>query len=91
MTAGWHNRQSPSTDDDVDWIDQAQCHHVDPDLFFPERGASVKEAKAVCDACPVQAQCLEYALRNKIEHGIWGGMSERERKPIRRHRARANA
>ena len=60
---------------------------VDPDLFFPERGASTREAKEVCRACVVRQECLEYALANGEKFGIWGGMSERERRRVRRQRA----
>ena len=72
-TKGWHVR--------------ANCLGVDPDLFFPERGASTKEAKSVCGGCEVKSECLEYALRHGEKFGIWGGMSERERRRIRRQRA----
>ena len=68
------------------WQDGANCLGVDPDLFFPERGASTREAKEVCRNCIVQNDCLEYALANSEKFGIWGGMSERERRRIRRQR-----
>jgi WhiB family transcriptional regulator, redox-sensing transcriptional regulator len=71
------------------WQDEANCLGVDPDLFFPERGASTREAKEVCRGCVVRAECLEYALANGEKFGIWGGMSERERRRIRRQRALA--
>ena len=71
------------------WQERANCLGVDPDLFFPERGASTREAKAVCGGCEVRIECLEYALRNGEKFGIWGGMSERERRRIRRQRALA--
>ena len=71
------------------WQEQANCLGVDPDLFFPERGASTKEAKAVCGGCEVKTECLEYALRHGEKFGIWGGMSERERRRLRRQRALA--
>ena len=57
---------------------------VDPDLFFPERGASTREAKEVCRGCVVRLDCLEYALVNGEKFGIWGGLSERERRRLRR-------
>ena len=59
------------------WQLQANCMGVDPDLFFPERGASTREAKEVCRGCVVREDCLEYALANGEKFGIWGGMSER--------------
>ena len=71
------------------WQVQANCLGVDPDLFFPERGASTREAKAVCRACVVRENCLEYALVNGEKFGIWGGLSERERRRLRRQRALA--
>ena len=76
-----------SEHEDRGWQDYANCLGVDPDLFFPERGASTKEAKEVCRGCIVREECLEYALCNSEKFGIWGGMSERERRRIRRARA----
>jgi WhiB family redox-sensing transcriptional regulator len=78
-----------TADEDRSWQDNANCLGVDPDLFFPERGASTREAKEVCRACIVRVECLEYALMNGEKFGIWGGMSERERRRIRRARALA--
>ncbi|MBP91709.1 MAG: transcriptional regulator [Acidimicrobiaceae bacterium] len=72
---------------DIDWQEYSNCLGVDPDLFFPERGASTREAKDVCRACVVRTDCLEFALQNGEKFGIWGGMSERERRRIRRQRA----
>lgn len=69
------------------WQEYANCLGVDSDLFFPERGASTREAKEVCRGCVVKDDCLEYALSNGEKFGIWGGMSERERRRIRRARA----
>jgi WhiB family transcriptional regulator, redox-sensing transcriptional regulator len=70
-----------------DWKARANCMGVDPDLFFPERGMSTREAKEVCRGCVVREDCLEYALANGEKFGIWGGLSERERRRIRRARA----
>lgn len=90
--------QDPSNDDSAaddsaaeSWQAFANCLGVDPDLFFPERGASTKEAKQVCQSCVVREDCLEYALANGEKFGIWGGLSERERRRIRRQRALARA
>ena len=66
------------------WMDLALCAQVDPDAFFPEKGESNQAAKRICNACPVRAQCLEFALTNKEQHGIWGGLSERERRKLRK-------
>ncbi len=68
------------------WIKQAACRGVDADLFFPARGESTRAARQVCQDCPVRLQCLEYSLANKEVHGIWGGLSERERRRIRSQR-----
>jgi WhiB family redox-sensing transcriptional regulator len=73
----------------ANWQDEANCLGVDPDLFFPERGASTREAKEVCRGCVVRGECLEYALVNGEKFGIWGGLSERERRRLRRQRAQA--
>ena len=70
-----------------DWQSRANCMGVDPDLFLPERGASTREAKEVCRGCVVREDCLEYALANGEKFGIWGGLSERERRRLRRARA----
>jgi len=69
------------------WQERANCLGVDPDLFFPERGASTREAKGVCRGCEVRVDCLEYALAHGEKFGIWGGLSERERRRVRRERA----
>ena len=71
------------------WQDEANCLGVDPDLFFPERGASTREAKEICRGCVVRLDCLEYALVNGEKFGIWGGMSARERRRLTRQRAQA--
>ena len=71
------------------WQSKANCMGVDPELFFPERGASTREAKEVCRGCMVREDCLEYALANGEKFGIWGGLSERERRKVRRARALA--
>ena len=76
-----------AVEDTTDWKARANCMGVDPDLFFPERGMSTREAKEVCRGCVVREDCLEYALANGEKFGIWGGLSERERRRIRRARA----
>lgn len=70
--------------DDQPWASDALCAQTDPEAFFPEKGGSTREAKAVCTGCMVQAECLDYALEHHIRHGIWGGMSERDRRCIER-------
>ena len=71
-------------DEAVSWQDEALCAQTDPEAFFPEKGGSTREAKRVCQTCPVRAQCLEYALEHDERFGIWGGLSERERRRLRR-------
>ena len=72
-----------------DWKDRALCAETDPEAFFPEKGGSTREAKKVCSSCDVRAECLDFALGNDERFGIWGGLSERERRRIRRQRAQA--
>ena len=72
---------------DVDgraWMLEARCLEADPEAFFPEKGGSTQEAKRICAACPVRNECLEYALEHDERFGIWGGLSERERRRARR-------
>jgi WhiB family redox-sensing transcriptional regulator len=70
----------------LDWQGKARCTEVDPEIFFPERGGSSRAARAVCADCEVRLECLEYALNNKEQFGIWGGTSERERRRLRKER-----
>ena len=69
------------------WKMEGLCRGIDSDIFFPERGASTRLAKAVCRKCEVSEECLEYAVNNGEKFGIWGGLSERERRAIRKKRA----
>ena len=64
------------------WRERAACRGTDLDVFYPERGESAGPARQVCATCPVRQPCLEYALSNRITHGIWGGLTERERRPL---------
>ncbi len=66
------------------WQERALCAQTDPEAFFPEKGGSTREAKKVCQNCEVRQECLEYALANDERFGIWGGLSERERRKLRR-------
>jgi WhiB family redox-sensing transcriptional regulator len=75
--------------DDIDegllaWQDQALCAQTDPEAFFPEKGGSTREAKRICVGCEVKQECLEYALMQDERFGIWGGLSERERRRLKR-------
>lgn len=66
------------------WADRALCAQTDPEAFFPEKGGSTREAKRVCLTCDVRGECLEYALQNDERFGIWGGLSERERRKLKK-------
>ena len=69
---------------DQDWQEQALCAQTDPEAFFPEKGGSTREAKRICRACGVRDECLEFALEHDERFGIWGGLSERERRRLKR-------
>ena len=66
------------------WQDRALCAQTDPEAFFPEKGGSTREAKKICLGCEVRSECLEYALAHDERFGIWGGLSERERRRLKR-------
>ncbi|MFJ3957640.1 WhiB family transcriptional regulator [Arthrobacter sp. NPDC090010] len=69
---------------ELSWQAESLCAQTDPEAFFPEKGGSTRDAKKVCAACNVRQQCLEYALANDERFGIWGGLSERERRRLRK-------
>ena len=71
-------------DDELSWQERALCAQTDPEAFFPEKGGSTREAKKVCVSCEVRAECLEYALAHDERFGIWGGLSERERRRLKK-------
>jgi WhiB family redox-sensing transcriptional regulator len=71
---------------DTSWMIKAKCREMPPEVFFPSDGVGVEVARRICADCPVREPCLEYALYNRIEHGVWGGASERERRRIARRR-----
>jgi WhiB family redox-sensing transcriptional regulator len=75
---------TPADDSILGWQERALCAQTDPEAFFPEKGGSTREAKKVCTGCEVRAECLEYALANDERFGIWGGLSERERRKLKR-------
>lgn len=70
----------------TEWMARAKCKDMNPSLFFPSDGVGVEVARRICADCSVRQPCLEYALFNKIDHGVWGGASERERRRIARRR-----
>ena len=70
--------------EEASWQERALCSQTDPEAFFPEKGGSTREAKKICTGCEVRAECLEYALQHDERFGIWGGLSERERRRLKR-------
>jgi WhiB family transcriptional regulator, redox-sensing transcriptional regulator len=74
---------APATPDDQ-WQERALCAQTDPEAFFPEKGGSTREAKRICLGCEVRDACLDYALAHDERFGIWGGLSERERRRLKR-------
>ena len=72
------------------WHQRALCAQTDPDTFFPEKGCSSRPAKRVCARCEAAAECLAYAMAHDERHGVWGGLSENERRTLRRFRRHAN-
>lgn len=80
----------------LSWLDLAACLGHDPELFFPVGTSDaaldqISKAKAVCSGCPVRAQCLQWSLAAHQDHGIWGGMTEEERRAIGEARRRGEA
>jgi WhiB family transcriptional regulator, redox-sensing transcriptional regulator len=75
--------------EDVKWQERAACRGIDPNVFFPTAEKDEYTAKNICGACAVRSCCLEYALANREDHGIWGGLNEKERRKIIRFRAHA--
>lgn len=71
---------------DSDWMAVGRCRDLDPAVFFPSDGVGVQAAQRICSECAVQDVCLEYALDNRVDHGVWGGASERERRRLLRQR-----
>ena len=80
----------------TEWMANGLCADKHPSIFFPSDGVGVETARKICNECPMQQPCLEHALRNRIDHGVWGGTSERQRRRILKQRrldalARASA
>jgi len=70
-----------------DWQERALCSQTDPEAFFPEKGSSTREAKRTCTRCEVRDECLEYAVSRNEKFGIWGGLTERQRRKLKRRAA----
>jgi len=77
-------RKATADDEELAWQSDSLCAQTDPEAFFPEKGGSTRDAKKICSSCEVRTQCLEYALQNDERFGIWGGLSERERRKLRK-------
>ncbi|HXU96825.1 MAG TPA: WhiB family transcriptional regulator [Jiangellaceae bacterium] len=80
----------------MDWRHIAACRDEDPELFFPIGNTGpallqIEEAKSVCRRCPVREDCLQFALESGQDAGVWGGLSEDERRALKRRNARARA
>ena len=71
------------------WQHAARCRGIDPDVFHPQSDEEADEAKAICASCPVREPCLEYALVVREKLGVWGGLTERERRRVLRHRRKS--
>ena len=71
-------------DEPESWTERALCKETDPEAFFPEKGGSTREAKRICLGCEVKDDCLDYALAHDERFGIWGGLSERERRKLKK-------
>jgi WhiB family transcriptional regulator, redox-sensing transcriptional regulator len=69
-------------EEDLSWQDAALCAQSDAEAWFPEKGGSIRQPKMICRACPVRDECLDYALEHGERFGIWGGLTERERRPL---------
>lgn len=70
----------------TEWMARGKCRDLDPALFFPSDGMGVQAAQRICAGCEVRELCLEHALANRVDHGVWGGTSERERRRLLRRR-----
>jgi len=84
LATTWAYGDGAEEDSLLAWQDKALCAQTDPEAFFPEKGGSTREAKRICVSCEVKQECLEYALMQDERFGIWGGLSERERRRLKR-------
>ncbi|SKF33577.1 transcription factor WhiB [Mycobacteroides abscessus subsp. massiliense] len=73
---------------DSSWRQRGVCAQVGGDLFFPEKGGTTREVKRLCQGCDVQDECLEWALAHDERFGVWGGLSERERRALKKQQAK---
>ena len=84
LTSGHSSTSLDGPIEDQDWHGRALCAQTDPEAFFPEKGGSTRDAKKICTGCEVRSECLSYALAHDERFGIWGGLSERERRRLKR-------
>jgi WhiB family redox-sensing transcriptional regulator len=72
----------------LSWRELARCRGIDPEVFYPvsDDDEAAEEAKSICAECPVREACLEYALTSREKEGVWGGLTERERRRVLRRR-----
>ena len=84
LKLGVSGAYTDSEDNPLAWQADAVCAQTDPEAFFPEKGGSTRDAKRICSGCDVRQQCLDYALANDERFGIWGGLSERERRKLKK-------
>jgi WhiB family redox-sensing transcriptional regulator len=87
MTRQLIDRREP----DPDWRERGLCREVDPELWFPQKGGSGNEARKICARCEVRSVCLAWAVESDQQFGIWGGVSERQLKALKRQRRAALA
>jgi len=84
-----HRGGNPVSAVEITWRQRGACNGLDPAVFFPDSEENAEEAKAICDICSVRLSCLEHALAMRERDGVWGGMTERERRRIIRQRRRS--
>lgn len=73
------------------WMENGSCSNHAPEVFFPSDGVGVIRAQRICNDCPVKVECLDYALTERIDHGVWGGASERQRRRLLKQRRTSTA
>ncbi|WP_438353699.1 WhiB family transcriptional regulator [Microbacterium sp. CJ88] len=86
MTGFGYELTGNDTFDDTAWYVDASCAETDPELWFPEQSIGAATARSICRGCAVIEECLDFALRHDIDHGVWGGLTARERRKLHRTR-----
>lgn len=80
----WYEPTDIRPNETGNWEDDALCAQIGPEEFFPEKGNSVQQAKKICERCDVKPDCLQYALDNGVDSGVWGGLSAQERRRLKK-------